>query len=182
MNNPLKLLLKPFRAVKDVKEGSDVVSKQIQARVQFFYNNRFRSTGATITPDYREVIPNGINVRVENKHSYIDDQTGCPVYVVHLDSCETIDFDRPVSMETIKKYVETKTINEDGLLKTIDIQDYTQPGARILNQRAYDIGRTSLLKFLDTPSRLEALFILIVSFLVGIITGSIGAVILMGVV
>jgi len=167
----LGLLLKPLKAIKEVKEGSEVIVKQIQAKVIFIYNNRTRTVKATITPDYQEVIPNGINIRVENKHSYIDDNTNLPVYFVDLDNVATINFKEKIKVESIDKAFERIEMLEGELVETIDVREYRCEGARILNKRAYDIGRTSLLKFLDTPSRMEALFILVSSFLVGIITG-----------
>lgn len=165
----LKLPLRFLLAVREVRTSYKVSQSYTDSMCLFVAGNRCRFIPAKISSNMQEVQPQGLSISVENAHSLIEEPFNRNMYIIDLDNCRTINLKEKPQEDTIEKLLENYKYDEDNkkLVKTIDMKEYRINGARFLNERAYQIGRTSLLKFLEERGNRETVLIILASMAVG---------------
>lgn len=161
-----------FTGIKDFFTGIRQVRDFRKARCYYFTDTAlYPNLKCIVDRDGQALVPLGLDKKVYIEKSYIEKPKNKMVYVVFDKNVKTINFNKIPKLSKVKRAVETWKKDNDNAIKSINIVDYTITGAEELSSTAFKIATTSILKYMEEPSKRELLLIGGICLVVGILGG-----------
>jgi len=161
-----------LETLKSAHKEVDEIKNYKDAKAMLIYGGRARVTDARMTNNTNWVDLPKYNLRFKNKHSVILEPDNIPFFFCHHKNPATLYFENPPVMDVCDRDIIEIHENQDGKqIKVYDIEEYELKGGEILTEVGYDLGTTSLLKYIQPPSKREILYIALISGLFFFIMG-----------
>lgn len=179
---PLKIGLSAregFSAIKEVKDTN-------VAQCLLIYKNVGLITDCTLSKDMMWVIPRGFNLKFRLDRYIILRPHNNMFFLINVDNPQTWHPDTPPSYDIIEEEIIDKVIEEGKEVEVYKYEEHELKGGHILSKVAYDVGLTSILRFMESKSRKEllmlALMCVFLGIVLGILMGSLGVILMLSII
>ena len=168
---PLEISAKFFGASAELIDTYKYYSKLKIIRCLYFNQNDLRIIRGELSKDGVWITPKDINKKFRRNKLYKDSK-GDVFAVIVESNPQTIDLlKKPTLDEGTKSVIKYAKDEKGNVLQTVSLEPFNIIGGDILSSVAYDIGRFTFIKWLQTQSRGELIYYIVIAILIGIIIG-----------
>ena len=159
---------------KDLSKKSFKYTTKLQfMKCIYIIGDQIRFIKGELSSDMLWFTPTDIKRRIRVKKIYMGSEEP---YIICCDKFPaSIDISKKLQLFKVQKpSIKLKLENKNGepkIIESIDMKEYEVKGGDVLSSVGYDVARTSLLRYMESPTRMEFLFTLVIGILLGVLVG-----------
>lgn len=159
----------------ETKKAVDTMRSAEKILMLFFMGDHYMTVEGRMTKDLQYISPKNINRLFKVEKIYKNFDTAETMVVVYNDFPETIDIDKPPTIDEFERLiVDKEKIKNKDVETTVNMEKFYIKGGKVLTAMAYNIYKHNLLQFLDSPVKSELIYLMIIVFVIAGFLGFIG--------